>query len=345
MATSDFWAKDVLKSIIDKVQQNYESYIDDAMGYVDWRLPQFTKPVGDFPSAPSTNGDTVNLSKDKIFDPLSMGDWPVYRNPELPDWSTLYPSGIPHDHRLWQSAEMDTLIAVVQKMLSGSIAWLSDDYQQKVFDRDRERRRQALADGLRLLNSRHAARGFKLPNSMLTAQESELTQKYYFDNANESRELAKLVEEAARDYQKFGVQQELSYEQLNQNFTNAYDKLIFDLAAERVKSYLAQVEAEARRFEAEVRGVIARMEAERAAWAATLDYNKMQMDVALFPLRQYEIQVKAAAEKYRGQVDVYKIEVETDMKSLESAMKQTSELLKSVSSNDINLTKRTATGA
>jgi hypothetical protein len=337
-----------IESVINTAMNDFQEYLNDLNTYALQRFGSgpFTTnhnlapPTLEFPDAPSDTSDQVDIRKDRLFDPttLAPGGWPTYHQPNRPNWDSLFADMEPHVERQWVSSELDGLIAIANRMADGDLSYLTNAFQQNMFDKDRDRRLQSLEDALNAIAARHAAMGFTLPTSMLLAQQNELMMKHQFDTTNESREIIRLVEESARNYRIAGLQQGLQVEQIMVQFTGAYDRLLFEKVRTIVDVYLKEVDTEARSFEAQVKAITLRLEAEMLSWKLTDEYNTTQMNADLYPWKKYEIQVRAAAEKARGQVQLFAEKVKADVQALETGMRSAADTIKAAMVADITVT-------
>lgn len=334
-----------MQNLVSQTATQFQDYLNDMNTYALQRMTPGTdtfpnpynldNPIYDFPDKPVDSG-TLDLQDEQLIKVTTP--FPVFTPPPPITIEDKWAEEVPHLERLWVSSELDTLINLIENMASGDSSWFSNTYQIKAFDSDRDRRLQTLDDSLRLIAAKHAARGFRLPTSMLHAQENEVIQKYQFDLTNLSREITKIVEEAARDFMKYGVEKGLSYEELNIGFTTAYDKLLIEKTLAIVDVYIKQVEATAKIFEAEVKAIISQFEAEIAAWALTNEYNKVQMEVDLYPIKKYSALVEGAAAKGELDFKTWSEKVAADYNSLSTGMTTASDTIKSAMAADVNIT-------
>lgn len=285
--------------------------------------------------------DVDYLTGDKrLFDPKDIsGGFPVYQPVVEIDWQGLYDALITNKSRVWESAEMDNLIATMQGLILGDDAWLTETYQTNIFDKDRDRRRQILDDSLRLITSRYAARKFRVPTSMLGAQENEALLKYQYDNTNESRELGSKVIDAAKSFQQFAMEKGLSYEQINMGFTQAYNAALLEPIKLKVETYMKQVETAATVFLAKVKAIMVRIDAEKASWELTGTYNENLYKTSSFPWQIYKLEVDTAVEAAKIELEEFKTKVSADLSALVEGFGTMGRMVQTGSSITLNTRK------
>lgn len=199
--------------------------------------------------------------------------------------------GDPNRRYMWEGDNVflrNIMLKITDALTNGGVG-ISQALQDSIFNQDRERKLQALNDGLTRLNAGMGARGFRLPNSMLAGQRNELLQKHQFDLENQSREITKLMEEHARLNWQFCVQNGVTIEQFQADFTHKYDQLRIEMIKAELDKFKTMIEAELAAVKAEAEGYI--------TWAQLLrtriDADKAELDAEVSKM-QAETQVYSA---------------------------------------------------
>jgi hypothetical protein len=225
---------------------------------------------------------TVELSRQSK---ISADDMPVLEKPTLPSSLLLeYEAFDRYNTHVWNAATLDTIQAKLLEYIDSGGTGISEDVQQAMFDADRERKLQALRDGLDLAGARSGARGLRYPNSMTKAQQSELLQKYQFDLENQSREITRLVADLAQKNIQFAISQNVDVEKFHADFAIRFADLYKGLITALLDRFRAEVTLYVAQYEAELKVLLANIEV--AKLNATLDQeyqtmilSKWQMDL------------------------------------------------------------------
>lgn len=208
--------------------------------------------------------------------------------PDIPDftYTAVYEdkSTEKHTGHVWSATELARIQTALFAALDNGGIGISQALQDSIFNSDSERKLQTLNDSLNLVNAGMGARGFRLPNSMLTGARNEIIQKYQFDLDNQSREITKLMEEHARTNWQFCIERGISSEQYYMDFTKAYNNLFVDAIRASLEKYKADIEVAVASYKAKVEGIISRLQAEKAradvqaiAWSSMLDKAKVEL--------------------------------------------------------------------
>lgn len=328
-----------IENMITQINGQYFSMMNKVNAYGDLKLWDMKEPdievlLPTTEERPTISKAAYKTSGDRLFTPddITDGGFPEYVPPAEIDWNGLYSALTTHKDRVWESAEMDTLIAKMQGLILGDEAWLTADYQANAFDLDRDRRLQTLDDSLRLITSRFAARNFRIPTSMLSTQENVQVLNYQMDNKNQSRELAKAVIEAARNFQQFAIGKGMDYEQINMQFTEAYNLALLEPIKLKVETYMKQIETAANVFGNRVKEIMMKFDAEKASWALTNTYNENLFKAESFPWQMYKLEVDATIEKARIQLEEFNIKITADMNALVNGFKTMGQMVQTGSS-------------
>lgn len=211
--------------------------------------------------------------------------------PVIPDFKPLAVYGEdslnPHTDHVWVASQAADLEKRIFDSLSNGGIGISSALQDALFQSDRERKLQTLADSLTSASAGLGARGFRLPNNMLMSQRTDLIQKYQFDQENQSREITKLMEEHARQNWQFCVERGIGMEQFHAEFASRYDGMFIELKRFAVEKYRAELVAEVERYQATLSGIAHRLdtyrirnEANMSALNALVEKAKLEVSVA-----------------------------------------------------------------
>lgn len=329
-----------IEMAVSHAETDYGSFLTDVANFGSIKLGgSFTVPgTLDLPDVPADT--VVTYQTDKMFDPDAVlaGGWPVYVAPISPDWAALWATVSTHDDRVWQSTDLDALALKLAEIVQGGNAvWLTAEYQSRIYDRDSDRRLQTLNDMMDIAAARHAARGNRMPNSSLSVQESELLQKYQFDNTEQSREIAKVVEEAAMKYMQFGIEKGLTLEEINMKFTSSFDQMILETVKSRYETFIRQIEAESGVFKSQVMAIVSKLEAEKTAWDLTNSYNNMLLDADMAPWKKYKLQVETLVLEYQEKVRLYGTRVDAEVKAMQERGRAIGQIMTIGSQSEITL--------
>ena len=192
-----------------------------------------------------------------------------------------------YKRHVWEDAHLDQLQTVLMAMVEAG-GMPSEAHQAAIFDRDKERKQQALTDSIDIIKAQTSGRGFKYANGQTNAAILDLMQKHQFDLENQSREITRLCEEWARQNFQFSLQQGISIEQLHMDFaykySSIYRELYTTLLTAVLDKYRAQVQVELEKLEANIKAVMVRADAYKAnadisSVAGKLQLDKYQLDI------------------------------------------------------------------
>lgn len=167
---------------------------------------------------------------------------------------------LPHTNHVWAAQQMADLQTAIFSAIGNGGIGISDALQTAMFNSDRERKIQALNDSLTAVSAGFGARGFRLPNSMLTGARNEIIQKYQFDLENQSREILKLIEEHARTNWQFCIQNGIDSEKFHAGFTNQYDQMFIEMIKANLERYRLELSAELDKYKANLEAIRQQLE-------------------------------------------------------------------------------------
>lgn len=176
------------------------------------------------------------------------------------------------DHAIWKSS----LAAKIQDSLD---TYLEDggmpsiEFQNAIFNADKERKLQTLNDLYDLADAKIGARGFTYTNSQAIALKLDAQQKHQFDLENISREISKIVTEWAKQIYQFSIEKGISLETFHADFTYKY-------CTSFVSTYKDLVSASTERFKAELAKYQEPMLAYIQAAQLPLEVDKLNVDIS-----------------------------------------------------------------
>lgn len=277
--------------------------------------------VGIAPSDLTTVNAPSSAIEDVAIPVFKLGEITVPSN--TIDLDAIFGQYETYRENIWESANLQKIYNKTLDWLNGIDVYLSVEYQQNVFDNDRDRRLQALDDGLRTIASRHAARGFRLPTSYLSAQENELLQKYQFDATNSSREINKAVIEAAKEFQRFGAEKGIAIEQVNTQFTTAYNAAILDRLRTILDGHIKSFDLSLRGSELLIKIATTRAELLKMGYDAAISLQKLKTDKKQIEFDIYKTQVGVQISAKELEVKLYQLQVDTQIKEKELELRFT----------------------
>ncbi|GFE56406.1 hypothetical protein [Geobacter sp. AOG1] len=192
---------------------------------------------------------------------------------------------------VWESTQLDTIQATLMSYIS-SMGMPSQEFQDSIFNEDKERRQKALNDSIDLIKAQTSARGFKYATGQTNALIADLIQKDQFDRENLNREIDKLMTQWATTNLQFALQQGASVEVAHMDFAHKYAITFRELYMTQLNGILEkfriQVQQELSKLDAVVRIVGARADVlnanagivgkEDAAWH---EKNRLEITEAL----------------------------------------------------------------
>lgn len=262
------------------------AFINDVKSKAETAISRLESEILSSLSAGVTvDGDITGYDFNKFeFSAPSIPDEDAFAFDASATYETL--DGSFRDGYVWQGDNSKAIWSAISTALTSGGIGISSALQRAIFNEDRQRKTQALNDSLLAINAGMGARGFRLPNSMTTGARNEVIQKYQFDLENQSREITKLMEEHARTNWQFCIQQGISTEQYQTDFTKAYNQLFNDVIRVSLDKYKADIEVAVTAYKAKIEGIVTRLQAEKTradvqavAWSSMLDKAKTEIEV------------------------------------------------------------------
>lgn len=245
-------------------------------------------------SALGTMSSEILSSFDVVFrEPsLSFSEY-GFTVPEVPSIADFASSAVlddgsfsPSRGYVWSSGSSAALAGELADALASGGIGLSQQLQDALFNRDRERRIASLDAALSSASAGLGARGFSMPNDYLKSTRSELLQNYQNDDAELSRKILAMMEEHARLNWQFCMQTGLSVEQFHAEFASRWDALVLQARLTAVDRYKAELQAEVEAYKAAIDGIVARLNAyrirnEAAAVGMQAEVEQAKLEVAV----------------------------------------------------------------
>lgn len=193
----------------------------------------------------------------------------------------------PHLTKMWQG-EMTTLQTAISAALTNGGIGISQALQDALFNEDRGRKSQILEDALRKVDAGVGGKGFRMRNDYLAGQRQELILRYRDDLEELNRKITAMMEQHARENWQFCIQNGISAEKFQADFTGAYDKLVVDMAHATVEIYRAEVELTIAKFKAKAEAIMAQ-------WSAAKLKLEAGATAVAAKATEMELRIKSAA--------------------------------------------------
>jgi len=310
---------------------------ESALTYIDKSRSETIAALNHMKPAFFTEWDII-FTKPNFEQYFSDYDMSVGAIPELPTYNPTASYDPleydPHKDHVWDAAEMDQIEQEILDVFTNGGYGISQELQDSIFNQDRGRKLLALNDSLDKINASFSARGYRIPNNVLTGARNEAILKYQYDMENLNREITKLMEEHARTNWQFAVQQGISAETFHASFTSRYDEMFIRMTEAAVTKYKLLVEAELQAFKAKLEAITAtisvnkvKIEAGATAINAQVQRAKLELDAEI---AQTSATLDTIAKNAASEVTRY-----NNYTSLAQSIAQTA----AASESNINLTK------
>lgn len=199
--------------------------------------------------------------------------------------------------------DADDVDTVITKLTSET-----DKLQVALYSADLGRKQQALRDAMSAINSLTAKKGFSYPNSMTSAMQTDVIQKYMFDLSQVSKDLIKLIFEWAKSNYQFSVGQRVAAHAADVEFNLRYADTLIKSFSEQASVVIAKYKAEIEVIGNQVAHVIKkyalRMEIEKSRVEAATASDKYNLaafikasdeSVAAFKMQTEQLTAQAVA--------------------------------------------------
>lgn len=236
--------------------------------------------VNDIPTVSSVLG-TVNSIRPDVF-------------PTAPSTNDI----VKYKKHIWESKQLDTIEAALMTYIENS-GLPSTEFQDAVFDSNRERRLRVLNDSMDIIAAKTSGRGFKYAEGQTNAAILALLEKDQFDNENLNREITKTLTEWAKDNLHFAVQQGIAAEQAHMDFAYKYSAIYREL-------YSTQLNGVLEKFRIQVQQELAKLAALVKVVAARSDVLKANASIVGMEdeawLKKNQLEVQEALGRFNGSV-------------------------------------------
>lgn len=304
-------------------QAEYKNSLKDKVfGYMD----QLTKVIDDI--------TYPNIPTGTIEEPAKLG-WvgltlPVLTWPNSPELT--YANLDRYKHHIWEAGYLDDAERILAGWVASGGVGISQAVQDATFNQDRERRRQSLADSLRILAANFGGRGHRIPNSILSAERSEQAQKYQFDDTESSRTIVKTISELAQKNVQFAMTQVTDIEKFHSDFSLRYGGLYINSLSNIIETYKADIQGKTAQLDATIRGSLAQLEAVKIT--SDNEYKTLH-------LRMTAEQNRLSMEMDRTKllIDTINKKVDVQVAAIENMELTTSNMLSGITQSSISVYK------
>lgn len=257
--------------------------------------------------------------------------------PSIPEFNptTKYEtiSGSAHTGHVWSTNEMDYLWSKIRSAFESGGIGLTSELQSAIFQSDRERKLLALNDSLQAINAGFGAKGFTVPSNILTGPRNEVILKYQFDMENQSREIAKTMDEHARLNWQFCVDKGIDAEKFHADFTSRYDQLYLELIKSSMDKYRESIDIEMLKFKGKLDTIDTNFQAYKlesdvglAALNSEIEKKKLEIQAAAYDadtaIRSHSSEVSRLNQSYSAYADLVKSFAQTATGGLIRFIKQ-----------------------
>ena len=246
------------------------------------------------PNAPVQDFQHVPALLDIAIPTYTQAVLPLF-NDAAPTFDVLPPTPfIQWSEPVYSSGIKTAIEGVLQTMLAGGTG-LPPDVERAIWERARQREDISAATLVRTAVDQWAARGFASPPGQLNGQMLAINEENQIKITQLSRDVAIKQAELEQVNRNFAVQHGISYEQV---FTALFMSIVdrnFQIAKFTVETTIQVYNMQ-----------IAAFNVEQAVFAQVLEQKKVQLEVAMLPLKVYQAQLEAA--KIQSEINVQRIQ-------------------------------------
>ena len=333
-----------------------EPTIDDIVVGTISGIPAFDVPTLylDLPSRPDQLEVPDFGSPNPIEDPVLPGK-PIYTAPDLPVFYSIELPAVPilsnwsfegqmpsdtlvdpvntfsFDEVMYSSELSDVVKAkLIADVLNGGTG-LGEAIENAIWDREEERALHALQEAKDRVSDEWAARGFTLPDGVLSMQLQELEKQYNDARLTSGRDIAVKQAELAQTNTHFTLDKSISFEGQLMTYTSQMCQRTLDAAKARIDAtvaifnaqvakYNVQMEAykvQAQVYEIRIRASLAQVE----IYKAQIDAAKLTSELNSQLIQLYTAQwagVEAMIKCYATEMEAAKIQTDVERLKLEA---------------------------
>lgn len=236
---------------------------------------------------------------------------------------------VKYKRHVWESDQLDTIQAALMASIGG-LGLPSQEFQDAVFDADRERKQRTLNDAIDLINAATSGRGYKYANVQTNAAIIDLMEKHQFDQENLSRKITEMVTEWARQNLQFALQQGLAVEAAHMEFAYKYSSIFREM-------YTSLISAILEKYRTQVLMEISRLEATAKASLMRADVLKANADIsgteARLKLEKAQLEIQQALGEFQHTITDMTGRGRLQVDAVSQRAATSGELIKAVSSS------------
>ncbi len=281
-----------------------------------------TLPSIDISSLPSI------ASLTQAFSQIQAGNFPP-----TPDMGSVDK----YRNYMWQGANLATITSAINSYLV-SLGMPATSYQDAIFDADKERKLRVMSDSIDLVQAKTSASGFKYANSQTNAGILDIVEKYQFDQENQSRTITQQMTEWARQAYQFSIQQGLSVETAQMDFSLKFGGLFLDYFVKTftaiLEKFRAYIQIEVEKLRATVELIIAEAKILEINSNVTVEQEKLFFQKDTLAIEQAKIQFDG---NITQQANNAKEQIEAGQATAQTA----GEIMKGIGVSTINLVNST----
>jgi hypothetical protein len=246
----------IINSITESIEE-LQAEAEAALGKLEDYASGYGSTWVSFGDAPVFSpGDIPGIDREEI---------PDLRRPVLPSNLALEAQTLErYNTHVWSASALDSLQQKLMEFIENGGTGISLDVQDALFNADNERQAQVLRDAMDHAGARTGARGFRYPNSMTKAMQSEILQKWQFDMRERSREITRLVAELAQKNVEFAISENIKVEALHSDFAIRFAGLFQNITAALVDKFRAETSAYIAEYEAQTRYILSQVDIAKA---------------------------------------------------------------------------------
>jgi hypothetical protein len=231
---------------------------------------------------------------------IELAQAPVIADKEFPtldkvDFDTALGEFDPNAYKenIYDSSFFTFLEPYLTEQINAGGPGISDALQEALWDNQRERDLQLLADVTNAVRANYSKTGFPLPTQVLRGQENEVIKKYQDDKSNRNREITALLAERAVDFVKTAMSVGVNMEEARMQFALGFAGVFNSITAAIIDRFKAEQDARIVEFKGALDVIMAELEVGKINAGISLDYQAQR-------LKQWEISSTQAVERTKA---------------------------------------------